>query len=181
MDSTAASALLNTESVSVVWRWTPPPVEYLTVLVVYTFKCCSRHWLNECHIIVPPVHSFYYQQCQRRPTDVKYLLGRHKQWRLAANSKPHWFTTSSFLQPLPYLVTPQGPENCQLSNKQFFVGAQTVVSLLQTTQIRSHVCFITDHVAYASSNKTKTVWIETELFFFYSGWMRLMFMCLLGR
>ena len=33
------------------------------------------------------------------------------------------------------------------ANKQFFVGAQTVVSLLQTTQIISDVCFITDHVA----------------------------------
>ena len=51
------------------------------------------------------------------------------------------------------------------ANEQFFVGAQTVVSLLQTTQIISHVCFITDHVAYASSNKTRIVWIETELFF----------------
>ena len=40
----------------------------------------------------------------------------------------HWFTTS-FLQPLPYLVTPQGPENCQLTSS-FFVGAQTVVNLL---------------------------------------------------
>ena len=29
----------------------------------------------------------------------------------------------------------------------FFVGAQTVISLLQTTQIISDVCFITDHVA----------------------------------
>ena len=46
------------------------------------------------------------------------------------------------------------------------VCAQTVVSLLQTTQIISHFCFITDHVAYASSNKTKIVGIETELFFF---------------
>ena len=36
-------------------------------------------------------------------------------------------------------------------------GAQTVVSLLQTTQIISGICFITDHVAYASSNKTKIV------------------------
>ena len=27
----------------------------------------------------------------------------------------HWFTTS-FLQPLPYLVTPSGPENCQLTS-----------------------------------------------------------------
>ena len=43
------------------------------------------------------------------------------------------------------------------ANEQFLVGAQTVVSLLQTTQIISDVCFITDHVAYASSNKTKIV------------------------
>ena len=50
------------------------------------------------------------------------------------------------------------------ANEQFFVGAQTVVSLLQT-QIISGICFITDHVAYASWNKTKIVWIETELFF----------------
>ena len=43
------------------------------------------------------------------------------------------------------------------ANEQFFVAAQTVVSLLQTTQIISDVCFITDYVAYASSNKTKIV------------------------
>ena len=43
------------------------------------------------------------------------------------------------------------------ANEQFFVGAQTVVSLLQTTQIISDVCFITDHVAYVSSKKTKIV------------------------
>ena len=43
------------------------------------------------------------------------------------------------------------------ANEQFFVGAQTEVSLLQTTQIISDVCFITDHVAYASSNKTQIV------------------------
>ena len=43
------------------------------------------------------------------------------------------------------------------ANEQFFVGAQTVVSLLQTTQIISDVCLITHHVAYASSNQTKIV------------------------
>ena len=32
------------------------------------------------------------------------------------------------------------------ANEQFFVGAQIVISLLQTTQIISDVCFITDHV-----------------------------------
>ena len=54
------------------------------------------------------------------------------------------------------------------ANEQFFVGVQTEVSLLQTTQIMSDVCFITDHVAYASSNKTTIVWIETELLFFFT-------------
>ena len=68
------------------------------------------------------------------------------------------------------------------ANEQFSVGAQTVVSLLQLiqiTQIISDVWFIIDHDAYTSSNKTKIVWIETELFF-YPGWMCLMFMCVLG-
>ena len=44
------------------------------------------------------------------------------------------------------------------ANEQFFVGAQTlVVSLLQTAQIISDVCFVTDHVAYVSSNETTAV------------------------
>ena len=43
------------------------------------------------------------------------------------------------------------------ANEQFFVGAQTVVSLLQTTQIISDICFIADHVAYTSSNETKII------------------------
>ena len=38
--------------------------------------------------------------------------------------------------------------------------------MLQRTQIISDVCFITDHVAYASSNNTKIVGIEAELFSF---------------
>ena len=67
---------------------------------------------------------------------------------MGANSK-HWFTTS-FLQPLPYLVTPLGPKNCQLTSIFVVGGAQTVVSLLPTTQIISDVCFITDYVAYVS-------------------------------
>ena len=43
------------------------------------------------------------------------------------------------------------------ANEQFFVSAQTAVSLLQTTQIISDICFITDFVAYASSDKTQIV------------------------
>ena len=59
-------------------------------------------------------------------------------------------------------------------NEQFFVvvvggGAQTVVSLLQTTQIMSDVCFITVHVAYASSNKTQNRLNRDGTLFFSSS------------
>ena len=85
---------------------------------------------------------------------------------LCPNSK-HWFTTS-FLQPLPYLVTSQIPENCQLTSIFFFfVGAQTVVRLLQTIQIKQDVSFIAANKVYTSTNKTTIVWIEMELFFFF--------------
>ena len=49
-------------------------------------------------------------------------------------------------------------------NEQFFVGAQTVVSLLQTTQINQGVSFIAANKVYTSTNKTTIVWIEMELF-----------------
>ena len=74
-------------------------------------------------------------------------------------------TVSEELQALVYDILPSttalfsyaiGPRKLS-ANEQFFVGAQIVVSLLQTTQIISDVYFITDHVAYASPNKTRIV------------------------
>ena len=75
-------------------------------------------------------------------------------------------TPNQKLQALVYDILPPttavfsyaiGPRKLS-ADEQFFVGAaQTVVSLLQTTQIISDVCFIIDHVAYVSSNKTKIV------------------------
>ena len=43
------------------------------------------------------------------------------------------------------------------ANGQFFVGAQIAVRFQQTIQIISGVSFITIHVAYVSTNKTKIV------------------------
>ena len=43
------------------------------------------------------------------------------------------------------------------ANEQFFVGAQTVVSLLQTTQIKQGVSFIAINKVYISTNKTAIV------------------------
>ena len=51
------------------------------------------------------------------------------------------------------------------ANEQFFVGAQTLVSLLQTNQIKQGVSFIAANKVYTRANKTTIVWIETELFF----------------
>ena len=50
------------------------------------------------------------------------------------------------------------------ANEQFFVGAQTVVSLLQTTEIKQGMSFIAASKVYTSTNKTTMVWIEMELF-----------------
>ena len=54
-----------------------------------------------------------------------------------------------------------------LANKQFFVGAQTVVSFLQTTQIILDVSFITGRVANASSDKTQSFESRRNSFFFF--------------
>ena len=43
------------------------------------------------------------------------------------------------------------------ANKQFFVGAQTVVSLLQATQIKQGMPFIAANKVYTSTNKTTIV------------------------
>ena len=78
------------------------------------------------------------------------------------------------LQTLVYDILPSttavfsyaiGPRKLS-ADEQFFVGAQTVVSLLQTSQIISDVCFITDHVAYASLDKTSHLNRDGTLFFF---------------
>ena len=43
------------------------------------------------------------------------------------------------------------------ANEPFFVGAQTVVSLLQTTEIKQGVLFIAANKVYTSTNKTTIV------------------------
>ena len=43
------------------------------------------------------------------------------------------------------------------AKEQFFVGAQTVASLLQTTQIKQGVSFITANKVYTSTNKITIV------------------------
>ena len=71
--------------------------------------------------------------------------------------------TGTKLQALVYDILPStvfsyAIESRKLSaNVQFFVGAQMVVSLLQTTQIKQGVSFIAANKVYTSTNKTTIV------------------------
>ena len=65
------------------------------------------------------------------------------------------------------------------ANEQFFVGAQTEVSLLQTTQIKQGVSFMAANKVYTSTNKTTIVWTRQNSFF-HPGWMRLVRALALG-
>ena len=78
-------------------------------------------------------------------------------WSLRSNSK-HWFTT--FLPSTPAVFSYAIGSRKLSANEQFFVGAQTVVSLLQTTQIKQGVSFTAANKVYTSTNKTTIVWIN---------------------
>ena len=68
------------------------------------------------------------------------------------------------------------------ANEQFFVGAQTVVRLLQTTQIKQGVSFIAANKVYTSTNKNHNrlnrdgTLSSSFVLLFYPGWMRLVWM-----
>ena len=70
------------------------------------------------------------------------------------------------------------------ANEQFFAGAQTVVGLLQTTQMISNVCFMLPCCLRQLKQNQNRLNRDITFFFFLSfwpGWMRLMFTCVLGR
>ena len=67
---------------------------------------------------------------------------------LASETRPKLQTLVHDILPSTTAVFSYAIGSRKLSaNEQFLVGAQTVVNLLQTTQIISDVCFTADHVA----------------------------------
>ena len=100
-------------------------------------------------------------------------LGLAPEWKIFSG----WVRLKLKLQALVYDILPSttvvfsyaiGSRKLS-ANEQFFVGAQTVVSLLQTTQIKQGVSFIAANKVYTSTNKTTIIWIETELLLFEPG------------
>ena len=86
---------------------------------------------------------------------LQYNDGNAEEANSNANSK-HRFM-ASFLQSLLYLLSSAIGSRELSANEQFFVGAQTLVSLLQTTQIKQGVSFIAANKVYTSANKTTIV------------------------
>ena len=69
---------------------------------------------------------------------------------------------------VPYLVSYTIGSRKLSANEQFFIGAQTVVSLLQTTQIKQGMSFIAANKVYTSTNKTTIPESRpAELFFLF--------------
>ena len=99
---------------------------------------------------------------EQTQTPNKSRMPFEEQTRQLANPREtsHWPCLGDQQTPSTGLQHPSTTAVCSYAtgsrklsaNKQFFVGAQTEVCLLQTTQIISDVCFITDHVAYTNSN-----------------------------
>ena len=93
-------------------------------------------------------------------------------------------STGNKLQALVYDILPSttavfsyaiGPRKLS-ANEQFFVGAQTVVCLLQTTQIISDICcMLPCCLRRLKSNQNCLNRDGTFFFLFYLGWMHLMF------
>ena len=67
------------------------------------------------------------------------------------------------------------------ANEQFFCWCSNRSKFVTNNSNNIRRLFYNWPCCLGQSNKTKIVWIETELFFFYPGWMRLMFTCMLGR
>ena len=132
---------------------------------LFHWNLVSRHVSYDTHYIYIP-HSLQLFKCLLLITLIQHNL-HDKLQALVYDILPS--TTAVF----SYAI---GSRKLS-ANEQFFVGAQTVASSLQTTQIKQGVSFIAVSKVYTSANKTTNVWIETELFFlfFYPGWMHLMF------
>ena len=73
------------------------------------------------------------------------------------------------LQTLVYDILPSTTAvfSYTIGSRKLSANEQTVVSLLQTTQIKPGVSFIAANKIYTSTNKTTIIWIEMELFFFF--------------
>ena len=77
-----------------------------------------------------------------------------------SSSLCHCVRYLSKLRALVYDILPSTPamgSRKKSANEQFFVGAQTVICLLQTTQIKQGGSFIATNRVYTSSNKTAII------------------------
>ena len=129
-------------------------------LVSYLFE----KTLNQKEEEIPPTlcrQTFDKQFCQHSPQIVQTLSRTH-----TFHSRPYRQRIHSLKLPaLVYDILPSTTAvfsyaigSRKLSaNEQFFVGAQTVVNMLQTTQIKQGVSFIAANKVYTSTNKTTIV------------------------
>ena len=125
----------------------------------FNVRLCER----QSHKTVSTDHNFWRER-SAEVVSLYFSLTPYR--RLGQTQTPSTGQSyGSFLQPP---VT--GPGNCQLKSS-FLLCAQTVVSQVcykQLRLIKQGVTFIAANKVYTSTNKTTIVWIETELFLFFT-------------
>ena len=93
------------------------------------------------------------------------------------NSK-HWFTTA-FLQPLPYLVTPQVPENCQLTSSFFCWCSNSSKCVANDSNYIGRLFYVAMLLTPAQikpkSFESRRYVFSVYFLIFYPGWMHFIF------
>ena len=94
----------------------------LTHLYMYHNTMTQTEQSTTDPLVHVPQHYDTDRTVDNWPTCTCTTIPQHYDTDRTANSK-RWFTTS-FLQPLPYLVMPLGPENCRLTSRFLLVLKQ---------------------------------------------------------
>ena len=108
------------------WR-IEPPWQYCACRMAFQFDALPTELFHPVGTMTPLLSMSDSDAADLAIVSCAWCLS---QLRQSSQNSKHWFTTS-FLQPLPYLVTPQGPENCQLTSSFLLVLKQYYVCYKQ--------------------------------------------------
>ena len=137
---------------------------------VYVLK-----WENEKAPVCMHTHSHMLTGAHSRtptPVDRQWQISLLSDWTRNHPNSKHWFTTS-FLQPLLYLVTPQGAENCRLTSSFFCWCSNSSRFVTNNWNKTRRVIYSRQQSLHQHKSRQNSL--------FYPGWMRLMFTCVLWR
>ena len=158
--------------VEVIFKFSVLNPETPLTLIIWAIEAWKLHARGHSPLHVTCVHVI--NRAKPRGNDAERPASSYSYRRNGRNSMADVNFQALFYEVLPsttaVFIYAIGSRKLS-ANEQLFVGAQAVVSLLQTTQITSDCCFITDHGAYTLAQiKPKSFESRLNSFFpFYLG------------